>query len=628
MFEDVFHLLERELDRERLKQVSLHLYGLERGFDYCGFAQSARYCHEQIQAAGLAETQLIPLRADGVTEHLDFIMPQAWEIDGATLSIVSPSVPEPILADRRLDPMCVANRCPPTPPEGITAQVVTLEAMRAGADVRGKIVFTPFERIDCAMTLAADITRRGAAAIISGGSDGEDEAPRGSPWINGWGYPYWYHTKGEPVIPCFSVSPSQVRRLARLMRQHAAVTLKAVVNSRLYDGEIHTVTGVVAAPDPREIVLLGHLYEPFIPDNSSGAAAILEIGRMLTALTARGALPPLKRRVRLLLSMEQFGMAPFFAGAAQRERTITAVNVDSISYDVRALNESLRLCMSPHSLPFFGDFLLHDLAETALAGYGLQAGYEWADNDNFVSDSTLGIPSSWVNTPTGKMHHNSADELDHWVDWNAAAKITCLVGAYAYALATVDGDDLGHLLRLGGRRARAEVLRQAQRIEEQVRAGTIDSEKARERLRTFARWHSDRLCSVERLKPGLNLEASCVELAATADTECARMGESDAAPRALTEEEGLAQAMVVRRVGVWAPASESRVPAAERFARPADAWPILNWCDGKRDLGEVLRLHACDTGREITGRALSALVEYFRRLERYGYVKIVSRKGL
>ena len=43
----------------------------------------------------------------------------------------------------------------------------------------------------------------------------------------------------------------------------------------------------------------------------------------------------------------------------------TTVNADAIGYDTKRLGVSLELFMSPHSVPFFGDFLLHQLAEDA-----------------------------------------------------------------------------------------------------------------------------------------------------------------------------------------------------------------------------------------------------------------------
>lgn len=624
MFLDLPKLFERELDRERFRRLSHEIYLLERRFCFRDFARSAKLCCEQLQASGVARTELIPIKADGVNEALDFVMPQAWDVDSASLQIVSPEVPEPLLADLKLNPMTVANRGAPTPPEGITAEIVTLEAMRAGAEVRGKILFTEHEIVTCGNLLARDAIAKGALALISCGSSIADKEPDGAPWINGWGWPYWYHCKGDPIAPCFSISPSRARYLASLLRKHGKVTVKAVCNSRLYDGEVHTVSALIPGERAEEIVLLAHLYEPFISDDASGAAALIEIARMITALTASGRLPKLRRSIRLLLSMEQFGFAHFFASAERRACTLTAVNMDSITYETRALDGKVSLFKSPHTLPFIGDFLLHEMAEQSLGQfYVFGPTYRWADNDNFVSDSTLGIPSSWLTALPGKLHHNSADNLEHFVDWRVGGKIASTVGAYAYALATLSDDDAAALLRLSSRRARAEVLEQAQILDGLVRGEKTDASTAGEWLRLFGGWQQDRLRTISTLSRETDPAEHCRELNALTDSECRRMGAAAAPHKPLTSEERFAEGLVVRRLGAWCPASQARVPAAERF--PAGWWEVLNWCDGQRTVLDCVRLHAAERLSELAPTDIARLLEYLQKLERYGYVAICKR---
>jgi hypothetical protein len=423
------------------------------------------------------------------------------------------------------------------------------------------------------------------------------------------------------------LSPSQARRLAALLRKHETVTLKAVVDSKTYDGEIDTITGVLPGREAREITLLGHIYEPFVPDDATAAAAIIEIGRLLSRLTAEGALPPLKRTVRLLLGMEQYGMACFFADEARRAATLTAVNMDAICYDPHATGVPVTVCMSPHALPFAGDFLLREMAEAALADYPWRATYKWADNDNFLSDSAIGIPTSWVVAPPGKLHHNSRDCLDRLVDWELAYRVTCLVGAYAYALATVDGDDLSRLLRLVSRGARMEILRQAEALDEAVRRGELDGAIAAERLHRHAEWQQERTRSMRRIEAGVDTGGACLEIEVLAEAECRRFAASKpAAKRALSKWERAAKNTVVRRVGVWFPASEARVPPAERFLHIAGKYEILNWCNGERDLLEALALCECETGREVGDEDIERVLHYMEQLERYGYVELTYRK--
>lgn len=62
---------------------------------------------------------------------------------------------------------------------------------------------------------------------------------------------------------------------------------------------------------------------------------------------------------------------------------------------------------------------------------------------------------------------------------------------------------------------------------------------------------------------------------------------------------------------------------AERAGYPPAAWwnsrvAALYWCDGKRDLAEVIRLTRLEMGPDKID-----YVDYFRFLERKGYVEFV-----
>jgi hypothetical protein len=63
----------------------------------------------------------------------------------------------------------------------------------------------------------------------------------------------------------------------------------------------------------------------------------------------------------------------------------------------------------------------------------------------------------------------------------------------------------------------------------------------------------------------------------------------------------------------------------QREGYPSGAWSLvpitaLYWCDGRRDLAEVMRLTRLETGD-----ANFDIVGYFRFLARRGYVELVER---
>jgi len=117
----------QEFRSDNLRRKAERIAAIEKTFCYSRFAESAGYCYEQLRAAGLAEVELIKLPADGRTAYMDFIMPQAWDAEDAELEVIEPGATSLPLIDYKAMPLSLANRCAPTPPEGIIAEVITVE---------------------------------------------------------------------------------------------------------------------------------------------------------------------------------------------------------------------------------------------------------------------------------------------------------------------------------------------------------------------------------------------------------------------------------------------------------------------------------------------------------------------
>ncbi len=98
----------------RLEALTRRIAGIEKTFCYTRFADSARLCYDELRAAGAQDVQLLALPADGRTTVMDFTMPQAWDAEGAELVLLGPDGELPLL-DYAAMPLCLANRCAPTP---------------------------------------------------------------------------------------------------------------------------------------------------------------------------------------------------------------------------------------------------------------------------------------------------------------------------------------------------------------------------------------------------------------------------------------------------------------------------------------------------------------------------------
>ncbi len=611
----------KNFDLSLFKGNSSELYNIGYSLGYKDFEKTAFRCREMFEEAGLSEVECIPIPADGTSAAMDFVMPMAWEVEDASLDIVGPEPLEEHITDLNIDRFCVANRCPPTPSEGITAEVVLWEDVMAGADASGKIVLCLKEN---PIGTHHQIIKKGAAAIVSGYSEAGKELGDATFWINGSGFPYWYHTKDDKVIPCFSIPLRKAARIAELLKKNGTLVMKAVVKSRLYSGQLYTVTGIIPGIEPDEITLISHIYEPFLNDNYTGAAAHAEIARMIRKGIQSGKLPPLKKTVRFVVSMEQYGTAHYFEKHVKEKRTLLAINVDGISYDTKKTGRPVYVYTSPYFLPSCTDLILGMYARQELSEYPLKVLPGDLGDDSFVSDRTIGIPTHYFICHPGKYHHNSLDRFDDITDWKTAADLTCFIAAFVSTIASADKEELTKMLSDSVKLAGEEISQKAEKIADAVQKGKLPSGEATERLSEFGRWMKGVLEAFKRFDPTVDIKEAVEKLDGVILNETSRLSEEyPPVKRPLTRAERYAANMLIRRTAMGIPASLARVPAHERFEHAPGREFILNWLDENTNLLAAMRKTSMVFDSEYPKeKEIKRFVRYIRELEKYGYVSV------
>ncbi|MGH9556400.1 MAG: hypothetical protein ACRD2Y_11325, partial [Terriglobales bacterium] len=120
------------------------IWETDHWFTFPKFEQTARNVAEMMRRAGLENVEIVNPPADGVTQFGYWTMPLAWDVKQATLEIVEPSVsPEwRVLADYQKIPASLGMWSGPTPPEGVTAEVVAASGPIDKLEVKDKIVLT------------------------------------------------------------------------------------------------------------------------------------------------------------------------------------------------------------------------------------------------------------------------------------------------------------------------------------------------------------------------------------------------------------------------------------------------------------------------------------------------------
>jgi hypothetical protein len=624
MDEHILRTLDDSIRADELRAISMHIAAIERTFSYDRFAESSAYCEEQLHQAGLSDVRRMSLSADGVTTHMDMTMPQAWDVRGAELEIVS-SGDQPIpLIDYAAMPLCLANRCAPTPPGGIVAPVITARQLHERASAAGAFVYTEGRH---PQALRFEATAKGALGLISDCSPAREVAPGETYWINGWCSPGWYEAREHQPLTCFSIAPLKGAVLADLLAR-GEVRVRAVARTRLYDGSIYTVTGLVPGEQEREIVLLAHIYEPFPSDDAVGAAALIEIARALTQLSSRRRMGQPRLGIRMLISMERYGFAHYWEQEEARRRALLGVSMDAISLNPDRMGAPIEVRCSALSLPFWGDWLLHDLAKTRLAKRPVAHAWGNLSDDTFISDSTIGVPTQWVWTRVGPYHHSSAWLREEMNDWTLGAEITRLIGVYAATLAWADREDEARLTALAREGLAAELGEARTSWTTALQQGTLTPEDVRRQATYTAEWERQRISSLTNMFPAVDVRPLLEQVAQFEPQVAASLPEPGAAgaqARVLSPVQEAASRIIVSRQTLGMPFSQPRIPMAERM--PGNYEQALNWVDGYRDLLEVADRYGWEVGKPVDDAWLARFTDYVRLMARYGYFALEQRSG-
>ena len=622
---DLFSLFSNEISKERIRQHAIEFNRLEGNISYSNFTASTDYCMKVLEESGVEQISRIALPSDGKTAYLDCIMPQAWDTIGRScLRLEDPNMTESeqIIADTDEDPFVAGIWSAPTPPEGINCEIVDYRTLAPERlEVKDKLVLMD----GYSQTQYKAVSDGGAAGVIISNSTIGEQYPDHVRWCNGIGFTGWYHTREDRRIVVFLLTP----RRAEFLRQRLAkgkLTAHAVMNTRIYDGEIFTVTGVIPGKSKKEIVLLAHLYEPFLPDDAAGPMIIAEICSALKSLIASGKLPSLQKTIRVVFSMERYGFSQYFADRKRNRRSLAVFSFDSVCH----INENesyphVKFRRTSDAVPSFVDFLFREALAEKTPHLQVMEEVGNLSDDTFCSEPLIGIPSVWLHSEDIKSHHNTGPAFMN-ADWNLAVDMAMIYGGCIGLLALNRADDFK---KLAGRYFRLAVDELKQKIREtkvELKVGAISPRKAAAkilfntdiqagRMRSFNRFSQNAVKQSDITRritePGYRAAANiklpaCYDLS-TAIVRCANI--------------------VVKRLVPGTIMSLAGIPHSERksLCCSISLNLLFSFLDGKRTLAEALDCCEFSTGQVISNGDAGKIYAYFRYLERYGYVKITDK---
>ena len=622
MNDSLFALLSRTVSKERIRQNTEEIHRLEGNESNSNFKASTDFAMKMMKEAGFEQVQRISLPADGKTTYFDCIMPPAWDSVGRSfvrLEDDSLTEKERLIADSDQDPFNAGVWGAPTPECGITCEIVDFRKTGADAEaVRGKLVLLD----GYSQSQYRFVSKNGGAGVIISDSAGGEEYPDFCRWCNGIGYVGWYHTAEDRRIPIFSITPRRAAFLRdRLSR--GKVTAHAEARTRIYEGEFYTLTGIMPGSSPEEITMVAHMYEPFLPDDSAGGAVICEICRSLKSLIGQGKLPPLKKTLRIVLSMELYGFSQYYLDRERNARTLTVFSFDSCCHFPGGKDlPRLKIRQSSIIRPSFMDWYLPGLFRAQLPEVTFLLERGSLSDDTFCSDDWIGIPSLWTHSANKRYHHNSGPMFMD-ADWDLAYDVARGMGTLIGTLATAGPAEFRRIAAETAEMARTELTERFAAVRYEHRKGKLTCRDAAEKIRFLAGKAAERLSSINRFSPDAVRSDELkflTELAAQAVSGIRKTSGGPELHGAMAE----AAKLIVTRLEPGILVSMAKVPHRERRSFHIDS-VLYMLLDGKRSLYDAMKIYEYEMDVAFTDKDYQKNIDMLRYLEKYGYVQIRER---
>ncbi len=659
--EKVIREVRAEVNANEAMEFVVRMHVLDRWSNFAKFQESAKYLQDAMKAIGLRHVELLSAPADGISQFGFWTMPLGWDVKQAKLEVVEPLVPPDmrVLADYSQQPASLIMWSGPTPPGGITAEVVELRSSSLQGlktpDVKGKMVLAEIPRdLSERGALKAQLYKMGAAGLISDLTENRD-LTNGHYWVNAWGDYGWGFTKAGSPLVGFSITPKQGAYLRGLLGRGVKVRVKAVSDTRYYSGSYSYATGVIqGSRSEEEVLALGHGFEIGAQDNATGVAGMLEALAAVNRAIEAGRLEPPRRSIRILAMPEDYGSAHYIATHTDRmKRTVSAICMDTAAgaYDVLG---AYNFRMNPDVSRSYQDTLIMRVAEHYYAGMRgrVPRALPYSPTtDSYLSDPLIGVPTVSASGSSGSVnvHHNSEDTLER-VDPRSLRDLSAVVGSYLYYLASAGEGESRWLAEITLNRSYENTLRAAAPYLDRILAAPDAEALGRELYWGLAKisYNADRdqeaVLSTLRLATPDRRDAIRASLAPLlksivrfADDQSerlqqvanARAGELKAVvpvkatPPPPDPRRAQASQIVVKRKR-FGPVTLDDLPLDQREGFPGfagDPAPLrlVYWCDGKRTVAEVIRLIELEQGPMNFD-----FVGYFKFLAKHGYVDLLA----
>lgn len=429
----MYHMLAERFDTQACLEKVTAIWKTDRWNSFDKNALTAQYCADAFERAGLSQVEILPLIADARTEYFYHSIRRAWDVTYATLCYEDGTC----ITDYAQLPCCLVTSCPPTPENGVKAEVIVPNRdENAPEKYAGKVLLVresvaswiDFAKKNGAVGILSDVMH-----LIPGVRDTREELNDEVVWM---GIP----SVSDHGIFGFHLTPIQGKILREKLEKET-VRIVTKISTRSYDGTLNTVSAALEGtnPDLPEVLIYGHLYEPGANDNAAGAAAILQLAETLASAVRDGSIRSPQRTIRFVLGYEYGGSMGYLASHADRP-LLCGIIADMIGTEAgdRAV---MGLYYDPVCNWSYADgalFALWKIAENFCGKSISNVSRPYAtDTDNILADPSFHCPTVALCAAPALSYHTSMDRPDR-IEPDTLTRNALIAGTYIWGMADAD----------------------------------------------------------------------------------------------------------------------------------------------------------------------------------------------
>ncbi len=612
------------------------------------FDQAAQFVQQRAREYGLAEVQSEQFPIDGKTSYGLMRSYLGWTVEAGQLWELRPQ--HVLVGDWATDPIRLADYSHSADVEAALVDVGdgSHESDYGGKDVRGKIVLADGV---LARVQALAVAKYGAAGIVSDMPNQSTAWSGMDRTVVRWGHLDARQPAGFAFMISRDTAESLRAQLhtERTLVLHAKV--KAEVGPGHWTVVSGVIPGTDPAADEIVYSCHLDHERPGANDNGSGCVTILESARVLARLIGSGALPRSKRTLRFVWGPEVEGTMAYLSRHPEiRARLRADIHMDMVGGDPFKNKSILHVTETPWSLPSFVTDVGAALADVIRAGAANYAGSgdapeaaiietragEQGTRNQFLADvtpyaagsdhddydsSTVAVPSLYLRDWPDIYIHTDHDTLQQ-IDPTKLRRVALLGAAAGYVYASLDAERSRDLLPFYASQSEIRLAQLYQQAQQLVANPKMDPAtawyEARNLLRQGLRRELAALASLLKFA-GSDPNHSAQEKALAdqvsifnswIDGQAQARGAQGAEPKAPWTGDAAAQKIPVR-IGEFGPLiyqnddvlkarlgperlakvqllnSESTPLLNTQDLSELYAYEIVNFVDGKRNLGEI-----------------------------------------